>query len=232
VKVFSVTGEKMCLQAKAPEQYAVEARETVMVMSTIQKSTSTTERSFMMALKRLFQVVPYLGVLPFRTRAASAIFFDRKFYRSTNAEFSAKVAPLMHFLAAGAFDGRKPHPLFDPAFYLERYPDVRETGVNPLLHFIRYGAAEGRKPCPLFQPDYYLSRCPEAMKPGGNPLTHFLRSSPEDCASPHLLFDCESYRRDHPELAAKGINPLVHYVLTRRDSEAGMEGTCQFGRHS
>jgi hypothetical protein len=214
----------------APTQDSLESNEAVTAMTMIQKLTSTAGCRFVLALKRLCQVVPYLGVLPLRMHAASAIFFDRQFYRTTNAESSAKVTPLLHFLVAGAFDGRKPHPLFDPAFYLERYPDIREAGVNPLLHFIRYGAAEGRKPCPLFQPDYYLSRYPEAKKSGENPLGHFLRSRAEDCANPHMLFNCESYRRDHPELSGRRINPLVHYALGMRESEAGKEGVCQFGR--
>ncbi|MGH9693935.1 MAG: hypothetical protein ACRD5Z_07330 [Bryobacteraceae bacterium] len=190
----------------------------------------TTRRRFAMALKRLLQVVPYLGVLPLRAGAASAIFFDRKFYRATNNGSAVKISPLLHFIVAGAFDGRKPHPLFDPAFYLERYPDVRKAGVNPLLHFIRYGAPEGRKPHPLFQPDYYLKRCMEARKSAGNPLAHFLRSRAEDCASPHLLFDCGCYLRYHPDLVAQSVNPLVHYASIVRPSGAGIEGTCQFGR--
>src|SRR6185312_1096991 len=207
------------------------ADSAVFAMTTAQNTTLTTRRRFVMALKRLLQVAPYVGVLPLRAGAMPAIFFDSKFYRATNSGSAAKISPLLHFIVAGAFDGRKPHPLFDPAFYLERYPDVRKTGVNPLLHFLRYGAAEGRKPHPLFQPDYYLKRCTEAKKSGGNPLAHFLRSRPEDCISPHLLFDCEHYRRYHPDLAVRRINPLVHYALTARQSDAAVEGMCQFGRH-
>ena len=125
----------------------------------------------------------------------------------------------------------RPHPLFDPAFYLERYPDVRQSGVNPLLHFVRYGAAEGRKPHPLFQPDYYVSRCPEAKRTEENLLVHFLRSGADNCASPHMLFDCEYYRRYHPGIAAQNINPLAHYTLAVAEGKdvKGVEGISQFG---
>jgi len=35
--------------------------------------------------------------------------------------------------------------IFDPAAYLELYPDVASAGVNPLHHYITHGMAEGRK---------------------------------------------------------------------------------------
>jgi hypothetical protein len=36
--------------------------------------------------------------------------------------------------------------LFDPAWYLEKYPDVKSAGVDPAEHYVRYGAREGRLP--------------------------------------------------------------------------------------
>ena len=112
----------------------------------------------------------------------------------------------------GAAERRQPHPLFDPNYYLDRYPDVRKARINPLFHYVRHGAAEGRKPHPLFQPDYYLSRCAEARRSGGNPLVHFLESGWKD-RYPHPLFDGESYLRENPDVADQGLNPLVHYLL-------------------
>jgi hypothetical protein len=101
-------------------------------------------------------------------------------------------------------------PLFDAAFYLERYPDVRQAGRNPLWHYVRHGAAEGRKPHRLFEPDYYLSGCPEARN-SANPLLHFIESGGR-LGNPHPLFDCNAYLAAHPDVAQRGINPLLHYV--------------------
>ncbi len=100
--------------------------------------------------------------------------------------------------------------LFDAAFYLERYPDIRRAGIDPLRHYMRHGAAEGRKPHPLFQPDYYLARCPEA-RDTRNPLLHFLDEAP--WCSPHPLFDCASYVAANPDAAAQ---PLAHYLRAKR----------------
>jgi hypothetical protein len=36
--------------------------------------------------------------------------------------------------------------LFDPIWYLEKYPDVKKAGVDPAEHYVRHGAGEGRLP--------------------------------------------------------------------------------------
>lgn len=43
--------------------------------------------------------------------------------------------------------------LLDPVFYLERYPDVRDTGLDPLEHFASAGWVEGRHPLDFTSPD-------------------------------------------------------------------------------
>ena len=50
--------------------------------------------------------------------------------------------------------------LFDPSFYLARYQDVREAGVDPFLHFVENGAFEGRSPHLLFDVPFYLCTTP------------------------------------------------------------------------
>jgi hypothetical protein len=109
--------------------------------------------------------------------------------------------------------------LFDPKFYLERYPDVRQARMNPLWHYLRHGAAEGRKPHRLFEPDYYLSCCPEARN-SASPLLHFI----ETCGrlgNPHPLFDCDAYLAEHPDAAQRGANPLLHYIGQKKAARAG-----------
>jgi hypothetical protein len=69
--------------------------------------------------------------------------------------------PLVHYQRHGANEGRECNPkprrqdrseeleligssdLFDCAWYLDHYTDVRESGVDPVLHYLRQGAAEG-----------------------------------------------------------------------------------------
>lgn len=77
-------------------------------------------------------------------------------------------------------------PLFDAAWYLRRYPDLRmdPTWADPTWaaqHYLRHGAAEGRDPGPAFSTSGYwaqtqgtgLLRGPALRSE--NPLLHYLR---------------------------------------------------------
>ena len=46
--------------------------------------------------------------------------------------------------------------LFDPEWYLSRYPDVATSGVDPIRHYLAVGAALGHDPGPLFETDLYV----------------------------------------------------------------------------
>jgi len=64
--------------------------------------------------------------------------------------------------------------LFDEAWYLARYPDVREAGIDGALHFIRHGGHEGRHPGPNFDSKSYLLAYADVAAAGMNPLLHFI----------------------------------------------------------
>ena len=65
--------------------------------------------------------------------------------------------------------------LFDEAWYLERYPDVREWDQDPVLHYLMHGAAEGRDPSSLFSTREYCSRYSDVAASNINPLLHYIR---------------------------------------------------------
>jgi hypothetical protein len=111
--------------------------------------------------------------------------------------------------------GGKLRQLFDPGFYLHKYPDVAAAGVDPFHHFIKYGAKERRKPHALFDPGYYMLGCPAANAPS-DPLIDFLQGSRQPWINPHPLFDCASYLKAHPAAVERGTNPLLHWVNARR----------------
>lgn len=114
-------------------------------------------------------------------------------------------------------------PFFDTAFYLERYPDVRQAGIGAARHYLRHGAAEGRKPHRLFEPEYYASCCPEARK-SESPLLHFI-STGGLMGNPHPLFDCEAYLAANPDVRKRGVNPLLHYIRSGKNATAGSRTT-------
>ena len=101
-------------------------------------------------------------------------------------------------------------PLFDPARYLARYPEVAQAGADPLWHYIWTGAAAGFDPHPLFDSRWYLAQHPELVQRHVNPLAHYLREGAALGWDPHPLFDTTYYRTQEPE-AAEG-NALEHFL--------------------
>src|SRR5207302_1880744 len=148
----------------------------------------------------------------------------------------------VHYLRHGASEGRPPtckaqqidrtdelallaqSDLIDRSWYLEQYPDIRETGVDPVLHYLDQGASEGRSPSELFDTKWYLTHYPDVATTGLNPLVHFLlhgmsegrrcNNRAQQAESSHEmkmieslgLFDREWYLRRYPDVRAAGID--------------------------
>lgn len=107
---------------------------------------------------------------------------------------------------------RRPNPLFDTAYYLERYPDVAARGQDPYAHYLRFGADEGRDPNPLFDTKWYYERYPDVKKAGFNPLLHYYLMGAGEGRDPHPLFCTKWYLSQHPELARTQVNALLHFL--------------------
>ena len=81
--------------------------------------------------------------------------FDGEFYLHDAPDLAGSgMSPLLHYLTHGVEEGRTPHPLFDPAYYLEQEQSP-EARANPLLHYLAQGAARGVRPHRLFDPVWY-----------------------------------------------------------------------------
>jgi glycosyltransferase involved in cell wall biosynthesis len=140
--------------------------------------------------------------------------FDTKWYFEQNPDVAAgKVIPLLHYLDAGAREGRDPHPLFDSSWYLDINPDVRANDINPLVHYLAAGSEEGRDPHPLFDVSWYRTRYFAHLAPGYDPLSHYLKKGWRDNLDPHPLFDTSRYLAENGDVAAHGVNPLVHFQI-------------------
>jgi hypothetical protein len=147
----------------------------------------------------LVSLAPYWRQL---TGSALKTLFDADYYGDS----------LLHFLLRGAYQGRQPHPLFDPAFYLRKYPDVAAAGVNPLCHYLKHGAMELRQPHPLFDPGFYLDRNPDIRRAGVNPLVHYVRHGAAEDRKPLPLFDPSHYRNSCAEAPGPSEHLLVHFL--------------------
>ena len=116
--------------------------------------------------------------------------------------------------------------LFQPQWYLERYPDVAERGVDPALHYLLRGALEDRDPGPEFSSTAYLRHYEDVAKAGVNPLLHYLRRGQ---AEGRLAFPSAVYPADHSApaspapkpttgLGAQQVAPVIIYVSGEPDT--------------
>lgn len=65
--------------------------------------------------------------------------------------------------------------LFDPDFYLSRYPSVAQDGVDPYYHYALYGWRDGLEPSREFSCQKYLQANPDLDGKLMSPLVHYLR---------------------------------------------------------
>jgi hypothetical protein len=64
--------------------------------------------------------------------------------------------------------------LFDPKWYLRRYPDVARARTDPLTHYMTLGWREGRDPGPGFATSAYLKANADVARSDVNPLLHYI----------------------------------------------------------
>ena len=76
--------------------------------------------------------------------------------------------------------------LFDRNWYIQSYPDVRESGVDPVRHYLESGWREGRDPGPDFCTTAYLKANSDVAALGINPLLHYVEHGKfEGRGAPH-----------------------------------------------
>jgi hypothetical protein len=77
--------------------------------------------------------------------------------------------------------------LFDRGWYLQTYPDVRDSNVDPIAHYLESGWREGRDPGPDFSTAAYLKGNSDVAALGINPLLHYIEHGRfEGRGAPHV----------------------------------------------
>ncbi len=66
--------------------------------------------------------------------------------------------------------------LFDKAWYVRRYGDVIEAGIEPFEDFILFGMFLQRDPGPGFNTEAYVRHVPESLEHPDGPLAHYFMS--------------------------------------------------------
>jgi hypothetical protein len=65
-------------------------------------------------------------------------------------------------------------PYFKSNYYLNRYEDIKRSGVDPILHYCTQGWKELRNPHPDFSTKAYLELNEDVAKAGINPFWHYV----------------------------------------------------------
>ena len=64
---------------------------------------------------------------------------------------------------------------FNEKWYLEHYPEARDSGLSPVIHYLIKGGFTGCDPGPDFDSAYYLESNVDVKRIGVNPLVHYLK---------------------------------------------------------
>lgn len=116
---------------------------------------------------------------------------------------------------------------FDQAWYLARYPDVRELNMGPAEHFLRIGVDLGRDLSATFSNAQYRETVgygrqdvaatresgSESSSQAGDRLDDGLELKLfEKCDARHFM--SEAYLNRYPDVAAAGVEPYSHFVAS------------------
>ncbi|MBP7421090.1 MAG: hypothetical protein KA838_07280, partial [Burkholderiaceae bacterium] len=116
------------------------------------------------------QLSEALAALP-GSKVGKYVPFDSAFYGATYmGTYQGTLTPIEHFVQIGADRMYKPNSTFDPAYYANKYDDLRGAGLNSadlIYHFMQYGLDEGRAPSEAlakFDGNFYLAANPDVAE--------------------------------------------------------------------
>ncbi|WP_284944970.1 hypothetical protein [Acidisoma cladoniae] len=108
----------------------------------------------------------------------------------------------------------------DIDFYLRRYPDVGDAGVDPTDHYLIAGRREGRLPrdeaeilraSQLVDENYYFINGPDVHASGLSAVDHYINHGWAEYRRPNAYFDGRWYRDRYAP--PDSMSPLCHYLV-------------------
>lgn len=140
--------------------------------------------------------------------------FDAEFYLRVNPDVAASNAdPLEHFINFGAAELRDPGASFSTARYVQRHPEIVETGLNPLLHYVLFKEDEALLER-FFDANFYRERNPDVTGSDDDLLHHYLSHGAAERRDPAPWFSTVAHQGAPADSA---VNPFLHYLKTNTD---------------
>lgn len=98
--------------------------------------------------------------------------------------------------------------LFDADYYLEKYPDIKQAGMDPLEHYVVAGDQEGRDPNAFFRPIWYKVQVGPTIGKA-NALLHYILAGDKANIQPIEGFDPEFVRSQVDRKDATSLNSFL-----------------------
>jgi len=156
------------------------------------------------------QLSDALAALP-GSKVGTYVAFDPAFYALTYmGTYQGTLTPLEHFVQVGADRMYKPNSTFDPAYYANKYDDLRGAGLNSadlIYHFMQYGLDEGRAPSEAlakFDGNFYLAANPDVAAYVNANLAQFGGSVTNGALAHYVKFGAVE-GRDAPGAGGKAL---------------------------
>ncbi len=174
--------------------------------------------------------------------------FDEDFYRAAHPDIRDEEDPLLHFIIAGANEGRRPNAHFDTRFYADSIRNDREWKINPLVHYLLVGRGQGRpvedprdtgpesaeaviRASGLFDEGYYRAEYPDVAGLD-DVVAHYVFYGAREGRKPNADFDPKFYARIYQDVAESGLQPFVHYLKIGRAEQRLTKATGEGGAPS
>ena len=159
---------------------------------------------------------------PHISQLVSQNLFDRQYYLQQGG---SRLFSRQHYEMVGWKKLIKPHPLFDPDFYLlEAGLGNITLRTSPLQHYIDYGSRVNIDTHAIFDSQWYLATNPDVLESGLPAIVHFILYGASEGRWPNETFDPLWYLDNYPDVSESGLNPLVHFVLYGQNEERRTKG--------
>lgn len=141
------------------------------------------------------------------------VLFDTQFYLRHNPDVAGShFNPFVHYIRHGRFEGRQPHPLFDPAHFARVRNMEISQDVDGVRSFLNAPVSDRTSPHVLFDMELYHDWYPDIAAHAQNALSHYIRHGAYERRQPHIIFDQHFYEEGVGTPIPSDINPLVHYL--------------------